>query len=81
MTEVGSVKDSFRLCGRREENQREVKEPEIGFRGTGASRSGDGLLLFRTGIAGDGVVRSGGVLTSTGLGLGRCKRELGGGWL
>lgn len=81
MTEVGSVKDSFRLCERREENQREVKEPDIEFRNAGTSRSGDGLLLFRTGIAGDGVARSGGVLTSTRLGLGRCRWDLGSDWL
>lgn len=69
MTEVASVKDNFRLSGRREENQREVKEPDIVFRKAGASGSGVGWFVLRTGIAGDGVVCSEGVLKSMGVGL------------
>ena len=42
MTEVGSVKDNFRLSGRREESQREVKEPDIEFREVGTSPVGSG---------------------------------------
>ena len=75
MTEVGSVKDNFRLSGRREESQREVKELDIGFREAGASavESGPGLLSLCTGIAGDGAVCSGDVLKSMSVGLGGYK--------
>ena len=81
MTEVASVKDSFRLRGRREENQREVKELDIAFRKAEASGSGVGRFLLRTGIADGGVVCSRGVLKSMGVGLGRCSWGSGGVWL
>ena len=68
------MKDNFRLSGRREENQREVKEPDIAFRKAGASGSGVGWFSLRTGIAGDGVVCSEGVLKSMGVGLDGCRR-------
>ena len=71
------MKDNFRLSGRREENQREVKEPEIAFRKTGTSGSGVGRFLLRTGTAGDGVVCSGGMLGSMDVELGRCRWRLG----
>ena len=69
---MASVKDNFRSSGRREENQREVKEPDTGFREPGAStvESGVGWFMLRTGIADDGVVCSGGVLKSISVGLG-----------
>ena len=72
---MGSVKDNFRSSGRREENQREVKEPDIGFRKAGASTVGSGVEWFvlRTGTAGDGAVCSGDVLKSISVGLGRCR--------
>jgi len=72
VTEVGSVKDNFRLSGRREESQREVKEPDIGFREAGTSPVGSGVgwLFLCTGITSDGVVCSGNVLKSMSVGLG-----------
>ena len=75
MTEVASVKDNFRLSGRREESQREVKDPEIGFREVGASATGSGVgcLLLWMGIAWDGVASPGGVLKSMSVGLGGCR--------
>jgi hypothetical protein len=81
VTEVASVKDNFRLSGRREENQREVKELDVGFRKEGASGSGVGRFLLRTGIAGDGVVCPGGAPKSMGVGLDRCGWNLSGAWL
>lgn len=80
---MGSVKDNFRLSGRREESQREVKEPDIGFRDAGVSPvgSGAGWLLLCTGTAGDGVVCSGSALKSMSVGLGRCGWHSDGIWL
>lgn len=76
MTVVGSVKDNFRLSGRREESQREVKEVDIEFRREDRStaESGVGWLLFGTGTAGDGVTCSDDVLKSMSNGLDKCKR-------
>lgn len=70
MTEVASVKDNFRLSGRREENQRDVKEPDIVFREAGTSGSGVGRSSLRMGTAGDGTVWTVGVLKSMSVGLG-----------
>lgn len=64
MTEVASVKDNFRLSGRREESKREVKEPDIVFHEAEASGSGVVRFLLRMGTADDGAVCSGGVLKS-----------------
>lgn len=72
VAEVTSVKDSFRFNGRREENQREVKEPDIGFRkaGESATESEDvWLLLFDIGTAGDVAACSDAALGSTDTGL------------
>lgn len=67
-----SVKDSFRLSGRREVNKREVKEPEIVFREASPSvvMSGAWWFLWCTGTASDGVLCSGDVLKSMSAGLG-----------
>jgi hypothetical protein len=75
VTEVTSVKDSFRLSGRREDSQREVKELDIEFRKEGISTavSGVWLILFGTGIVGDVVVCSNDVSKSTGGGLNQCE--------
>jgi hypothetical protein len=80
---VASVKDNFRLSGRREDNQREVKEPDIEFREAGISAVGSGVgwLLLCTGTASDGVVCSGDVLKSKGVGLGGWRWHSGGVWL
>lgn len=71
MAEVASVKDNFRLSGRREESQREVREPLIEFREAGASAAGSGVgrRLLGTGIADEGVKCSDGMLKSTSGGL------------
>ena len=83
MTEVASVKDNFRLSGRREESQREVNELDIAFREVGPSvvESGVGRLLLWTGTAGNGVVCSGDMLKSMGAGLGACGWHSGSVWL
>ena len=64
-----SVKDNFRLSGRREENQREVNEPGRRL-SESVVGSGTWSLLWCEGTAIDGVVCSGDVLKSTSAGLG-----------
>lgn len=61
-----SVKDNFRLSGRRDESQREVKEVDIEFRKAERSTTGSEVwsLLPGTGTAGDVVVCSLDVLKS-----------------
>ena len=80
---MASVKDSFRLGGRREESQREVKELDIEFRKEGRSTAGSEVELFLlgTGTARDLVACSGVTSKSTSAGLDECKRDLGGVWL
>ena len=77
VAEVASVKDNFRLGGRSEESQREVKELDIVFRRAGESttESRVGSLLLGTGTAGDVVVCSNDVLKSKSDGLNeyRCR--------
>ena len=83
MTEVGSVKDNFLLSGRREESQREVKEPGIWFREAGVPVAGSsvGCFLEGRGTADEGIVCSGDQLKPTGGGLGNQRCGLGDVWL
>lgn len=71
VAEVTSVKDNFRFNGRREENQREVKEPDIAFRKAGESATGSEVVkfLFGTGIAADVAACSDAAVGSTDTGL------------
>lgn len=67
VAEVTSVKDNFRSNGRREENQREVKELDIAFRRAGepATESEVVWLLFGTGTADEVATCSDAALGST----------------